>query len=341
MKPALLTLFLLALPRLAAAQTYTITDLSDVQGKSLHPGCINNRGQIAANFESTDDQDSAFLYRHGELAKIASPAGPHASISPYGLSRNGLVTGEFQLPSGDGPYHAYLLGRGIARDLGTLPGDAYSVGWGVNDSGEVVGSASASKEDGNEPRAFSYKSGKMTSLGALGGRSSTGVGINNKGEITGWAETSRGYGHEHAFLYRRGKMRDLGALPGYDRSTGMSINEHAQVTGEAQVSAHAHHAFLYAQGRMRDLGTLPGYHDSDAFSINNSAQIVGVATKFNGQPSHAFLYSGGKMADLNDLIPAGTGWVLETAASINDKGQIVGMGERKGERRGFLLTPKL
>ena len=47
----------------------------------------------------------------------------------------------------------------------------------------------------------------------------------------------------------------------------------------------------------------------------------------------------GEMTDLNTLIPAGTGWILESAAGISDGGQIVGYGILSGKRRAFLLTP--
>jgi probable HAF family extracellular repeat protein len=54
---------------------------------------------------------------------------------------------------------------------------------------------------------------------------------------------------------------------------------------------------------------------------------------------HAFVISAGKMVDLNTLIPAKSGWVLQTATGINDAGQIVGYGTFKKQTRGFLLTP--
>ena len=57
-----------------------------------------------------------------------------------------------------------------------------------------------------------------------------------------------------------------------------------------------------------------------------------------GQP-RAFLWRNGEMTDLNTLIPAGTGWILESAAGISDGGQIVGYGTLSGKRRAFLLTP--
>lgn len=45
------------------------------------------------------------------------------------------------------------------------------------------------------------------------------------------------------------------------------------------------------------------------------------------------------MVNLNDLIAAGSGWELEWATGINNRGQIVGFGIHGTERRAFLLTP--
>ena len=45
------------------------------------------------------------------------------------------------------------------------------------------------------------------------------------------------------------------------------------------------------------------------------------------------------MYDLNNLMPAGSGWVLEHATAINTSGQIVGVGRLNGQTRAFLATP--
>jgi hypothetical protein len=44
--------------------------------------------------------------------------------------------------------------------------------------------------------------------------------------------------------------------------------------------------------------------------------------------------------DLNGLIPAGTGWILNSATSINDAGQIAGAGTLNGAQHAFLLVPR-
>ena len=46
------------------------------------------------------------------------------------------------------------------------------------------------------------------------------------------------------------------------------------------------------------------------------------------------------MADLNSLIAPSSGWTLQCATAVNDKGQIVGDGTNpSGQTDAFLLTP--
>src|SRR5262249_29043705 len=58
--------------------------------------------------------------------------------------------------------------------------------------------------------------------------------------------------------------------------------------------------------------------------------------------AQAFLARNGVMVDLTDLIPAGSGWELIDAYSINDRGDIVGYGFRDGGfvAHAFRLSPR-
>jgi hypothetical protein len=44
--------------------------------------------------------------------------------------------------------------------------------------------------------------------------------------------------------------------------------------------------------------------------------------------------------DLNALLPADSGWMLQTAMAVNARGEIVGAGIFHGDDRGFLLMPR-
>ena len=64
----------------------------------------------------------------------------------------------------------------------------------------------------------------------------------------------------------------------------------------------------------QDLGTLGGAN-SEAAAINDWSQVVGVSD-MPGGGTHAFLYQNGTMTDLNSILPAGSGWVLESAKAF-------------------------
>ena len=70
----------------------------------------------------------------------------------------------------------------------------------------------------------------------------------------------------------------------------------------------------------------------------DAGQVTGTAQLADGT-AHAFLWERGTMTDLNARIPAGGGWVLNTALGINAAGQIAGVGTLGGQPRGYLLTP--
>ena len=77
-----------------------------------------------------------------------------------------------------------------------------------------------------------------------------------------------------------------------------------------------------------------------SWAINSSGQVVGASTVSPGTV-HAFLWEKGTgIVDLNDLIPPGSGFFLEDAFYLNDRGQIAGHAILdNGEDRAYLLTP--
>ena len=200
-------------------------------------------------------------------------------------------------------------------DLGTLPGDAYSVAYSINDAGQVVG---WSNNTATELHAFLWESGTMTGLGTLpGDTSSQAFGINNAGQVVGASLTSS---TTHAFLWQNGTMTNLGALPGGLYSIAYGINDPGQVVGVGSVGS-AGHAFLWQSGVMTDLGTFPGGTQSLASGINTAGQVVGYSST-STSANHAFLWQNGTMTDLGTL----PGDVHSLAYGINDAGQVVGYG---------------
>jgi probable HAF family extracellular repeat protein len=109
---------------------------------------------------------------------------------------------------------------------------------------------------------------------------------------------------------------DLGTLGGTDgRANG--INTKGAVVGvSALVGDSAEHATLWDHGAIVDLGSLGGSF-SIATAINSKGEITGWSASPSGAP--VFLWKNGVMTDIS----AGT---QGNAFSINDKGQVVGVG---------------
>jgi probable HAF family extracellular repeat protein len=70
--------------------------------------------------------------------------------------------------------------------------------------------------------------------------------------------------------------------------------------------------------------------------MNASGEIVGDLTAASGA-TDAFLYEKGMMININSLLPANSGWDLQTANGINNLGQIVGDGLYDGQEMGYVL----
>jgi probable HAF family extracellular repeat protein len=116
-----------------------------------------------------------------------------------------------------GDSHAVLWHGGKAADLGTLGGPG-SAATGVNDAGQVAGTADTSKfESGGGvthyfQHAAIWQAGKVTDLGTLGGLESSAMAINSSGQVVGSADMANSNDPPHATLWEQGKIIDLNPL---------------------------------------------------------------------------------------------------------------------------------
>jgi probable HAF family extracellular repeat protein len=130
-------------------------------------------------------------------------------------------------------------------------------------------------------------------------------------------------------------------LTGGKTSLADWINDAGLILGQSTSSKFPNGvATLWDQsGTIHAIGLLLGGTSSFAGYISDAGEVVGESTVTGGE-SHAFISSETrKMKDLNDLIPSGSGWILNHASAMNSLGQIVGFGTLNGEVHGFLLTP--
>lgn len=179
------------------------------------------------------------------------------------------------------------------------------------------------------------------------------VGLNDAGVVVGSLLVRIGdLGRTRAFvLDTRGDdaMRLLDPLPGDDECYANAINDAGQVVGTSELTGRvgerecATRAFLHADGATRELRPPPGYHLTGAAALNNHGQVVGIGSIGPGDDPRgyrALLWQGDSVLDLNDLGLLDAGWLLTSAADINEAGQILVQAYRGDQPRAFLLTPR-
>ncbi len=214
-------------------------------------------------------------------------------------------------------------------DLGDF-GGARAEATGINDAGQVSGSAEALEVveiDGTPtilpvPRAFIWDAvNGLLDLGTLGGSFSRGSAINTLGEVVGWSAMTDGH-DERAFVWDMSN----GMIPieTTGESRAFSINNLGQVVG-VDFSAGG---FLWQDTTgVLLLGSIW------PVDINDSGQVIGL----NGM----IWDSENGLRSITDLLPPLNEWTISSLSAINNRGQIVGtaFNTADGRFRGILLTP--
>jgi probable HAF family extracellular repeat protein len=149
----------------------------------------------------------------------------------------------------------------------------------------------------------------------------------------------------HAVLWQNNKAVDLGNLGGDGMFFGIfahGLNDRGQVVGVSDTTDdESFHAFLWQQGHIKDLGTLPGDAFSLAVTVSNGGLVLGLSISADFNP-RAALWRDGSAIDLNTLVPKDTALYLQSACSINDKGEIIGFAALKSnpsESHAYLAKP--
>ena len=146
-------------------------------------------------------------------------------------------------------------------------------------------------------------------------------------------------GRYHAFVWNPSHgQRMVGPAEGY--SSAVAINDAGHILLQV-----GNDGYLDQAGSLRRLELSSKLYNS-VRAMNNCDFVTG---GYGPDSDHyrAFVWSAtGGFQDLNSLIPSDSGWTLESATSINDRGEIVGRGDLhrltgdNDDDRGFLLIPQ-
>jgi probable HAF family extracellular repeat protein len=270
---------------------------------------------------------------------------------PVGLAAQGLIS---------------QFVRYTVADLGTLGGN-YSAASGLNDAAQVAGAANLIP---NGPQhAFLWYGGHLSDLGTLGGLNSSAFGPNAGGEAAVLSETSEADPNDEDFcgfgthlqclaaVWRDGHMTRLPTLGG-NNAQALGVNNQGQVFGYAENGNREKAGYCATpyqvldfeaviwgpnQDEMRELHPLPGDTVGIALGISDNGQVAGSSglcsnTTVNGIMGgpHAVLWQqDGSPTDLGNL-----GGTLNVAASVNDRGEVVGgmLSSTDGKIHAFLWT---
>lgn len=326
----------------AFATNYIITDLGTFGGTGSIALGINNLDEVVGQANLPGDiVYHAFLYKGGVMTDLgtANCTYLYGFSLAWRINDSGQIAGQQCFLTPQGNYErAALYSGGVWTNLGTLGGGG-SIGRGINNLGHVVGWAATPGDQTSH--AFLYKDGVMNDIGILISAfcCNLAYGINDSDQIVGTFRFSSA-AMNHAFLYSGGVMTDLTPSLGCC-SAAYDINNSGQVVGTTYFPGTVTHPFLYSGGVLTDLGGLGGPHpeaEGEGLGINDQGQIVGWSF-VPGTIPHAFIYSDGIMTDLNNKLPSNSGWELNYAVDINNKGRIVGAGTINGQSHAFLMVP--
>ena len=275
-------------------------------GGVADPFRINDQGVISGHLGS----DAVLIFESGVEVLWRGRADD--------INASGQVVG-----SSDGQAVTMLDGAGTVLGAGAARG--------LNDAGDIVGHSGAGatlwRHDGTE-----------VLLANVGTSDIVAEDINNVGLIVG-AGREFASGPYHAVIWEEGLARLLPALavdgcPGdfVCGSRAHRINSSGHVVGTSDVPSGTVHAVIWIDDDPVDLGTLGGSATaSEGRGINDAGWAVG------DSDSRAFVFNGTQMYDLITLIRGRNPFTgLTTAQSINNNGDIVGVGLVGGELRGFL-----
>jgi len=257
-------------------------DIGTLGGANSVAWRINDSGTIAGTSD-TAGLSQGFTYAGGVMTGVAG------TRSAHDINNAGVVTGSamFENNMGESVGRAYTYSNGVLTNLGTLPGaDAWSSdGNGINEAGQVAGTAEVEGLPGSPTQPFLYSNGVMQDLGNLGGIYSNAWAINDLGQVVGsvglpaidelpyiW----------HAFVYSGGILQDLGSLTPNGLSSAYDINNLGEAVGRADTDAGSR-AVLYANGVITLLESLidpvDGWTIENANGINDLHQIAATACK--------------------------------------------------------------
>ena len=284
----------------------------------LQPAAINDVGVIAG---TTPQHRAAVWSQAGGLRELPLPPG-FLHSEAVGINNRGDVVGT-AFDAGFTHRQAFAVIEGV---LQLLPGEQARAQH-INAVDIVSGESQLPGTTATQP--VLWAAGSVQRIPNCCGGSATSVDAQT--QVIGAAYDEQGRYYAYRWSASLGIER-IGPAKGF--SAAVAANENGAIVIQTFPGT-----MLYANGQSTRLALAPK-SPSYAQAINDCSIIVGAFGPFS-DAYRAFIWQNASgFQDLNTLIPRGSGWTLESATGINDRGEIVGRGAPDGhEDGGFLLLP--
>ncbi len=199
--------------------------------------------------------------------------------------------------------------HGSSYVLLNVLGAAYSCGYGINTSGNIVGTYIDSS---NYNHGFLYDGSRYTTVDYPGATDTEAWDISDSGLIVGQYYDSI---TTHGFLYDNGTFTTIN-FPGASSTSAYGINSSGDIVG-VYISPGIH-GFLLKNGSYSNVD-FPGASQTYAFGINNAGSIAGFYVGGGSQPDNGFIYSSGAFHQVDV-----DGALATFVWRVNNKGTVIG-----------------
>jgi hypothetical protein len=288
----------------------------------LLPEVISPSGVVAG---VTEAHRAALWRRESGVQELPVPDGFHYT-DPVAITESGsVVINASDAQARKRGAFVYSKGSFIA-----LAGNQ-TLAHGVSPSGLIVGEW---VPDGKTTSAVYWNKNLPHALGLCCGGAIKAA--NRAGELIGDAYDAQG--HYHAFAWSQsGGQRMVGPPDRY--SSAVAIDAAGRILLQVGSEGYLERKGRSMQGQLQRLDLSAKLYNS-IHGMNNCDFVVG---GYGPDSEHyrAFLWTAAAgFQDLNSLIAADSGWTLESALAINDRGEIVGRGDFHHNDTGFALIPR-
>ena len=331
-----------ALPVDIHGPIYTVTDLSQ-QTSPFMPFndayAINATGTVAG-YAVMNNQPQAAIWQNGVSQNLGSPL-----VTNYSIARDindaGVVVGYTTAGGSNGANRGFAWkpsagSGGQFLDVPPPTGSMSSPLSSINNQGQAAGGNGFQGDILGPAFIFDIATQTSTRLPAASSFSPViPTAINDSGIVVGNLN-----GSGLAYIYQNGVTSQLSGL-----RTAYAINKAGVIAG-SQVSTSVVVAAIARNNLTTLLFPTETTLNSVAYGLNNQGFVVGAVDPTSVIPQ-AFVWGPGVNGNLNEstpelldnLVDPAAGWRLQIARDINDRGQIVGVGQHNGRRTAFLLTP--